>query len=78
MRSVPADDRAETDQGVIFTRLCHLGGDERNFKSTRNPRYVDILRLYIVALQGIDGSGQELRGDKLVKTRGYNADSGVL
>ena len=60
MRSVPADNCAETNQGVIFTRLCHLGGDERNFKSTRNPRYINILRLYIVALQGIDGSGQEL------------------
>ena len=59
-------------------RPCHLGGDERNFKSTRNPCYVNILRLYIMALQGIDGSGQELGSDKLVKTCGYNADFGVL
>ena len=74
MRRRAANDRAETNHGIVFAALGHLLGNNRNLERARHPGDVDVILLRLVTMQRIERTAQELARDELIETRRHDAD----
>ena len=64
-----ADNRAEADNGVVFTRFGHFLGDEGYFKGAGDPGRRDVVVAYAVTMEGVVCAAEELAADKFVETQ---------
>ena len=62
-----ADDGAQSNHGVIFAALGHLGGDKRNFKGAGDPSHSNVIRLDAVAQQDVLAAAEQLGDDEFVE-----------
>ena len=75
VRCGTADDGAQTDDGVIpFAGGCGLG-NEWDLKGAGGPDQVDIVIADAMALQGVNGSADELVGNEFIEAAGNNCEA---
>ena len=67
MRRATADDRAEGDDGVVFTLLRDLLGDQRNLEGTRCADDGDVVFADAVANQRVDRAADQALDDEAVE-----------
>ena len=69
-----ADDSTQAQYHVILAGICHLLGNQRDFKCARNPCNLDILITYAMTYQCILCAGNQLAYNKFIETGSNNAD----
>ena len=63
---------------IILSALRHLRRNQRNLKSTWNPRNIYILLRDIVTAQRILRACDQFRGDKLIESCRHNSDPHII
>src|SRR5665648_198187 len=78
MRRAAADDRAQSDDSVVFAALGHLGSHQRNLEGSGDPGYFDGALAGTMPDDTIHGSVQQPQGDELVEPGDNDAELETL
>ena len=74
MRRRAADDRSETDHGIVLTALRHLLRNDGDLECPRHPCDVDIRVCRLVPTERIECAAEKLIGDEFVEPSDDNAE----